>query len=52
MDSGARAGCTDPQSSPTTAAGSKDPATLNMDERDLLGLTTNIHPAEVRVCLL
>ena len=50
MDGGASAGGAGQQPSPSTVAGGKE---VSKDDRDLLGLTTNIHPPEVRGwCLL
>ena len=50
MDGGASAGGADQQPSPSTVAGGKE---VIKDDRDLLGLTTKIHPPEVRGwCLL
>ena len=49
IDGGACAGGTDLPSSTSTAAGSKDTASLSKDDRVLLGFTTKTHPPEVRV---
>ena len=45
MDGGASAGVADQQPSPSTVAEGTE---VSNDDRDLLGLTTKIHPPEVR----